>query len=307
MSTESVTPAETRVMPRGNWMDESGAIVDPAIPAFLGKLDTGGRRATRLDLAHWLVSPENPLTARVFVNRLWKFYFGTGISKTLDDFGARGEWPTHPELLDWLACEFRDGPEQGSGHSWDIKHMIKLMVMSRTYRQTSFASESLRQRDPYNRLLARQSSFRIDAEMVRDNALAISGLLVDKIGGPSVKPYQPVGYWDQLNFPTRIDTNDHGASLYRRGLYTFWCRTFLQPSLQAFDAASREECTVERVNSNTPMQALALLNDPTYVEAARVLAEKTLREGGPGVKERIEWSFSRAMARKPEPQEFKLF
>jgi hypothetical protein len=246
------------------------------------------------------------------VNRLWKLYFGTGLSKTLDDFGSRGEWPTHPELLDWLACEFRDGQPptldpRPSAPPWDIKHMIKLVVMSRTYRQTSFASETLRQRDPYNRLLARQSSFRIDAEMVRDNALAISGLLVDKIGGPSVKPYQPAGYWDQLNFPKRIYTNDHGVSLYRRGLYSFWCRTFLQPSLQAFDAASREECTVERVNSNTPMQALALLNDPTYVEAARVLAEKTLREGGPGVKERIEWSFSRALARKPEPREFKLF
>jgi len=308
----SMEPRTIRVLPRGNWMSDDGEVVTPAVPGFLASPKPGDKRATRLDLAHWLVSRENPLAARVFVNRLWKLYFGTGISKTLDDFGSRGEWPTHPELLDWLACEFRDGHTStlDTRHSvppWDIKHMIKLMVMSRTYRQTSFASETLRQRDPYNRLLARQSSFRIDAEMVRDNALAISGLLVDKIGGPSVKPYQPAGYWDQLNFPKRTYTNDHGASLYRRGLYSFWCRTFLQPSLQAFDAASREECTVERVNSNTPMQALALLNDPTYVEAARVLAEKTLREGGPAVKDRIEWSFSRTLARKPEPQEFQIF
>jgi hypothetical protein len=311
----SMEPRTIRVLPRGNWMSDDGDIVAPAVPAFLGVQLPSDKRATRLDLAHWLVSKENPLTSRVFVNRLWKLFFGAGLSKTLDDLGSRGEWPTHPELLDWLACEFRDGSSSPdstldtrfSASAWNIKHVVKLMVMSRTYRQTSFASEKLRQRDPYNRLLARQSSFRIDAEMVRDNALAISGLLVDKIGGPSVKPYQPAGYWDQLNFPKRIYTNDHGASLYRRGLYTFWCRTFLQPSLQAFDAASREECTVERVNSNTPMQALALLNDPTYVEAARVLAEKTLREGGTGVKERIEWSFSRALARKPEPQEFKLF
>ncbi len=311
----AVEPRTVRVLPRGNWMSDDGEIVTPRVPAFLAARTTTEKRATRLDLAHWFVSKENPLTARVFVNRLWKLYFGTGISKTLDDFGSRGEWPTHPELLDWLACEFRDGESsprpatlaRPSAPPWDIKHMIKLMVMSRTYRQTSFASETLRQRDPYNRLLARQSSFRIDAEMVRDNALAISGLLVDKIGGPSVKPYQPPGYWDQLNFPKRTYTNDHGDALYRRGLYSFWCRTFLQPSLQAFDAASREECTVERVNSNTPMQALALLNDPTYVEAARALAEKTLREGGPGVKERIEWSFSRTLARKPEPQEYQLF
>src|SRR6266446_3663473 len=191
-------------------------------------------------------------------------------------------------------------------HAWDIKHMVKLMVMSRTYRQTSVANDTLRQRDPFNRLLARQSSFRIDAEMVRDNALAISGLLVDKVGGPSVKPYQPAGYWDQLNFPKRTYTNDQGVALYRRGLYTFWCRTFLQPSLQAFDAASREECTVERINSNTPLQALALLNDPTYVEAARSLAEHILREGGRDVKQRIDWTFARALARKPNARELKL-
>ena len=311
MKTVPATLATVAVEPRGNWMSDDGEIVTPAVPRFLAtsgeKLEAATKlqnRATRLDLAKWLVSRDNPLTARVFVNRLWKLYFGTGISKTLDDFGSRGEWPSHPELLDWLACEFMG--EGGTDHPWNIKHMIKLMVMSRTYRQTSVANNTLRQRDPFNRLLARQSSFRIDAEMVRDNALAISGLLVDKVGGPSVKPYQPAGYWDQLNFPKRTYTNDQGAALYRRGLYTFWCRTFLQPSMQAFDAASREECTVERINSNTPLQALALLNDPTYVEAARSLAEHILREGGRDVSQRIDWTFARALARKPNAQEFRL-
>jgi hypothetical protein len=299
LATVHVKPRVTRVLPRGNWMVDTGDIVSPAVPTFLAHVPPGKARATRLDLANWVVARDNPLTARVFVNRLWKIYFGIGISKTLDDFGARGEWPTHPELLDWLATEFMDS-------GWDVKHMVKLMVMSHTYRQTAVASDKLRERDPDNRLLARQSSFRLDAEMVRDNALAVSGLLVDKIGGPSVKPYQPDGYWDQLNFPKRTYQADHGEALYRRGLYTFWCRTFLQPSLQAFDAPSREECTIERVNSNTPLQALALLNDPTYVEAARSLAEEILRHGGAQVDERIDWAFMQTLDRKPSQKELQL-
>jgi hypothetical protein len=294
--TVSIAPGVTRILPQGNWMNETGEIVAPAVPGFLAHAPSGKERATRLDLAKWLVARDNPLTARVFVNRLWKLYFGTGLSKTLDDFGTRGEWPAHPELLDWLATEFMDC-------GWDVKHMVKLMVMSHTYRQTTVASDKLRERDPDNRLLARQSSFRLDAEMVRDNALAISGLLKNKIGGPSVKSYQPAGYWDQLNFPKRTWVSDHGDALYRRGLYTFWCRTFLQPSLQAFDAPAREECTIERVNSNTPLQALALLNDPAYVEAARGLAEQIVRHGGPKVDDRINWAFMRALDRKPNKQE----
>jgi hypothetical protein len=296
LATVSVEPRVTRVLPRGNWMSDAGEIVSPAVPAFLARFPAGKERQTRLDLAKWIVARDNPLTARVYVNRLWKMYFGTGISKTLDDFGTRGEWPTHPELLDWLATEFMD-------NGWDIKHLVKLMVMSHTYRQTAVASDALRERDPDNRLLARQSSFRLDAEMVRDNALAVSGLLVDKIGGPSVKPYQPAGYWDQLNFPTRTWEADHGDALYRRGLYTYWCRTFMQPSLQAFDAPGREECTIERVNSNTPLQALVLLNDPTYVEAARCLAEKIVRQGGQKVDDRIDWTFMRTLDRKPNKEE----
>lgn len=299
LATVSVEPRTIRILPRGNWMNDSGEIVMPAVPTFLNHTPVGKERLTRLDLAKWLVSRDNPLTARVFVNRLWKMYFGTGISKSVDDFGTRGEWPTHPQLLDWLATEFMDS-------GWNVKHMVKLMVMCHTYRQTAVASDELRERDPDNRLLARQSAFRLDAEEVRDNALSISGLLVGKIGGPSVKPYQPVGYWDQLNFPKRTYVADHGDSLYRRGLYTFWCRTFLQPSLQAFDAPSREECTIERVHSNTPLQALALLNDPTYVEAARCLAEDIVREGGKKVDDRINWTFMRALDRKATKQEMAL-
>ncbi len=297
--TVAVPPRTTRILPRGNWMNDSGEIVTPTVPHFLPSSITGTNRATRLDLAHWLVSRDNPLTARVFVNRLWKIYFGTGLSKNLDDFGSRGEWPTHPELLDWLATEFMDS-------GWDVKHMVKLIVTSETYRQSSECSDKMRERDPFNRLLARQSALRFDAEMVRDNALAVSGLLSPKIGGPSVKPYQPAGYWDQLNFPKRTWDNDTGESVYRRGLYTFWCRTFLQPSLQAFDAPSREECTIERVNSNTPLQALALLNDTTYVEAARALAEETMQHGGAKTDDCINWTFNRTLERKPTSQEFKL-
>ena len=299
LSTVTTEPRIMRVLPRGNWMSEAGEIVTPAVPSFLPHAEPAGRRATRLDLARWLIARDNPLTARVFVNRLWKQFYGTGLSKTLDDSGIRSEWPTHPELLDWLAMEFMDS-------GWDIKHVVKLMVMANTYRQTSVTTRKLQERDPFNRLLARQSSFRLDAEMVRDNALAISGLLVDKVGGPSVKVYQPPGYWDMLNFPKRTYESDHGESQYRRGLYTFWCRTFLQPSVQAFDAPSREECTVERVNSNTPLQALALLNDPTYVEAARVLAEQVVRKAGTKVEDRINWAFMRVLDRKPNQEELEV-
>jgi len=297
--TVAVEPRVMRVLPRGNWMRDDGDIVTPAVPHFLPHADSGTNRLTRLDLAHWLVSRDNPLTARVFVNRLWKQFYGIGITKSLDDSGSRAEWPTHPELLDWLAAEFVDC-------GWDVKHIVKLMVMSETYRQSSVATKKLEERDPFNRLLARQSAIRLEAEMVRDNVLAVSGLLVDKVGGPSVKPYQPNGYWDQLNFPKRAYVSDHGDSEYRRGLYTFWCRTFAHTSLLAFDAPSREECTVERVNSNTPMQALALLNDPTYVEAARTLAEQVVRKGGVSVKDRINWTYLRTLDRKPTSEEFKL-
>jgi hypothetical protein len=287
------------MLPRGNWLDDSGQPVSPAIPVFLGVLPVEQRRPTRLDLAHWLVAPGNPLTSRVFVNRLWKMYFGTGLSKSLEDLGSQGEWPTHPELLDWLAVEFR---EKG----WDVKHMVRLLVTSGTYRQSSTQTKAARAADPFNRLLSAQSRYRIDAEFVRDNALAISGLLVRRVGGESVKPYQPDGYWDYLNFPRRSWQEDKGEGQHRRGMYTHWQRSFLHPSLLAFDAPSREECTAERTRSNIPQQALVLLNDPTYVEAARVFGAKIVAEGGASPAERITWAYRRALARDPLPAEVKL-
>jgi len=290
------TPRTIRILPRGNWLDDSGPEVAPAVPERLGRLDTGDRRATRLDLARWLMDPEHPLVARTMVNRLWQLFFGAGLSRTVEDMGSQGEPPTHPELLDWLAREYIES-------GWDTKHVIELMVTSATYRQSSHADADLRQRDPENRWLARQGRFRLDAEMVRDSALAISGLLVEEIGGPSVKPYQPAGYWAHLNFPTREWQKDQGERIYRRGLYTHWQRTFLQPSLLAFDAPSREECTARRPRSNTPQQALALLNDPTYVEASRVFAERLMREGGDSAQSRLDFAFRQALSRSPSAEE----
>jgi hypothetical protein len=298
--TTAGPPRVTHVLARGNWLDETGPVMEPVVPAAFGKLDVpAGKRATRLDLAKWLVSRDNPLTARVMANRLWKLYFGTGISKSLEDLGSQGEWPTNPDLLDWLSVEFMDS-------KWDVKHMVRLLVTSGAYRQSSQIRPELKDTDPYNRLVARQSSFRLDAEMVRDNALAVSGLLVKKLGGKSVFPYQPAGYWFALNFPTREWQNDTGEGLYRRGLYTHWQRSFLHPSLLAFDAPTREECVVERPRSNVPQQALALLNDPTYVEAARTFAERVIREGGPATPARLNWAFETALSRKPSAEEVQV-
>jgi len=295
--SEATTPGETRILARGNWMDESGEVVQPAVPAFLGKLQTGGQRATRLDLANWLVSPGNPLTARVFVNRVWRQFFGAGLSKVLDDLGSQGEWPTHPELLDWLAAEFVK-PEWNAEptHAWDMKHLVRTIVLSQTYRQSSQPTSQLAERDPDNRLFARQSRYRVEAEVVRDSALSVSGLLVEKFGGPSAKPYQPDGYLATLNFPRREYSASHGEDLYRRGVYTFWQRSFLHPSLLTFDAPTREECTINRATSNTPLQALVLLNDPIYVEAARVFAANILKQQG-GLAERVNWAMQRALDR----------
>ncbi len=300
---EATTPGETRILARGNWMDDSGEIVEPAVPAFLGKLDTGGRRATRLDLANWLVSPENPLTPRVFVNRVWRQFFGTGLSKVLDDLGSQGEWPAHPELLDWLAAEFVKPEWQAEGaHSWDVRHLIRTIVTSEAYRQTSQSTPLLDERDPDNRLLGRQTRFRVEAEVVRDAALSVSGLLVEKFGGPSAKPYQPDGYLATLNFPKREYSASRGDDLYRRGVYTFWQRAFLHPSLLTFDAPTREECAINRVTSNTPLQALVLLNDPTYVEAARVFAANVLKSRR-GLGGRVDWAVERALDREPTKEE----
>ncbi len=293
--TQSTEPRMVRVLARGNWMDESGEVVEPAFPSVFGEHSADGKRLTRLDLAHWIVSPDHPLTARVLANRLWKLLFGSGLSGKLDDLGAQGEWPSHPELLDETAQWLVDT-------GWDIKRWIKLVVMSKTYRQSSAVSASIAEQDPYNRLLARQARYRLDAEMVRDNALAISGLLVTKLGGKSVHPYQPPGYWSYLNFPQREWLNGSGEDLYRRGLYTHWQRQYLHPSLLVFDAPSREECTADRTRSNTPLQSLVLLNDPTYVEAARTFAEWILGQPGTDV-ERLDAAMQRTLSRSLFPKE----
>jgi hypothetical protein len=295
----SEQPSETRILGRGNFLDDSGEIVDPAVPAFLGKIDLpeGRTRASRLDLANWLVSRENPLTARVYVNRLWRRLFGNGLSKVLEDLGSQGEWPVHPELLDWLAVDFMES-------GWDMKRAVRTMVTSETYKQASIETPELLEKDPENRLLARQSRFRADAEIIRDIALSVSGLLAaDKFGGPSVRPYQPEGYLGALNFPKRDYSESRGADLYRRGIYTFWQRTFLHPSMTAFDGPSREECTLNRSGSNTPIQSLVLLNDPSYVEAARVFAQTLIAEAGPSVERRIALAFLRATGREATAEE----
>ncbi|MCB1233923.1 MAG: PSD1 domain-containing protein [Verrucomicrobiae bacterium] len=291
-------PRAMRVLPRGNWLDDSGDEVQPAVPEFLARAKIEGRRATRLDLANWIVSPDNPLTARAFVNRMWKLFYGRGLSRDLNDLGGQGQPPSHPELLDWLAVEFRDS-------GWDVKKLVTLLVGSGAYRQSSTPTPEAREKDPGNVWLARQGRWRLEAELVRDTALALSGLLVNDLGGRSVKPYQPAGFWEHLNFPKREWQADSGEKLYRRGLYTFWCRTFPHPALTAFDAPSREECTAERSRSNTPQQALVLLNDPVFVEAARVFAEKIARLPGDDAA-RIAVAWKTATGREPAAEESRV-
>jgi hypothetical protein len=302
---EAVTPREIRVLARGNWMDQTGEIVTPAVPAFLpqpaSQSADKSARLTRADLARWITSADNPLTPRVFANRLWAMLFGVGLSKRLDDLGAQGEPPVHPELLDYLAADFRDGRS--------FRRTIKLIVLSSAYRQSSVGSKESHERDPYNRLAARQGRFRLPAESVRDSALAVSGLLSKTVGGRSCRPYQPAGYYSQLNFPKREYQEDTGENLWRRSVYTHWQRTFLHPAMVAFDAPSREECTCERVRSSTPLQSLVLLNDPEFVEAARALAERTLREtrSGPVKSEgRLSFLFRAALQREPTADESKI-
>jgi hypothetical protein len=243
------------------------------------------------------VAPENPLTARVTVNRIWQLYFGQGLVKTVNDFGSHGERPSHPELLDYLATEF-----VASG--WDLKQLHKSIVMSATYRQSSRSTPELTRRDPDNRLLARGPRLRLSAEMVRDQALSVSGLLVEKLGGPSVLPYQPAGLWKELG--DADFTQDHGESLYRRSLYTFWKRTVAPPAMITFDAAGRESCRVLQTRTNTPLQALTLMNEVTFVEAARRLAERIVREGGSTPDERLSFAFRLVLARTPTPAELRV-
>lgn len=299
MVTESIKPREMRVLPRGNWLDDSGEIVTPAIPEFMGQVTASGDRATRLDLANWLVDPEHGaggLTARVMVNRLWHLFYGVGLSKSLYDFGGQGEPPVHPELLDNLAIDFYE-------NGWDVKRLIKRMVLTAAYQQSSQTTAEVRSVDPYNRYYSHQSRHRLSAEMVRDNALAVSGLLNPAYGGPSVRPYQPEGYYRHLNFPTRKYHATDGERQWRRGVYVHWQRQFLHPMLKAFDAPSREECTAQRPQSNTPLAALVLLNDPTFVEAARAFADRILTEAPQDDAQRIDFAYQLALSRNAEPQE----
>ena len=298
---DAAAPRPTFILKRGRYdMPDTTRRVNPGVPASLPGLPKDAK-PNRLGLAMWLTSPENPLTARVVVNRIWQHHFGTGLVKTAENFGIQGEPPTHPELLDWLASELiRSG--------WNIKAMHRLIVTSATFRQQSSSSPALLARDPENRLLARGPRFRLPAEIVRDNALAIAGLLVKKIGGPSVKPYQPAGLWEELagGAGEKPYVQDKGPGLYRRSLYVYRKRTVPHPLMATFDAPSREVCQVKRPRTNTPLQALELLNDLTYVEAARRLAQLAIDNGGTSDTDRIKYAFRRALAREPSGPELKL-
>jgi mono/diheme cytochrome c family protein len=295
---EMKKPRDSFVLVRGDYRNQTEK-VQPGVPAMLPPLPKDAP-LNRLTLAKWLVDPGHPLTSRVAVNRFWQMYFGYGIVKTQEDFGVQGELPVHPELLDWLATEFvRTG--------WDVRAMQRLIVTSATYRQSSKVTPALLERDPENRLLARGPRVRLPAELIRDTALAAAGLLNDAVGGPSVLPYQPPGLWEEMAFGEGFSgqryEQSHGKDLYRRGMYTLWKRTVPPASLATFDAPSREKCAARRALTNTPLQALVLLNDPTYVEAARGLAQRALLEGGKDEKGRIVYAFRLATARKPERKE----
>jgi hypothetical protein len=295
---ERTEPRDTFVFARGLY-DRPGDKVTAGVPASLPGLKTAAAAPNRLDLARWLVAPENPLTARVAVNRYWQMYFGAGLVKSTEDFGTQGDWPSHPELLDWLATEFmRTG--------WDVKAMQRLIVTSAVYRQESKVSAALLERDPENRLLARGPRFRLPAQFIRDQALAASGLLVPRLGGPPVKPYQPEGLWSAtagINSNTTKYEPDTGESLHRRSLYSYWKRAVPPPAMMVFDAADREVCSVKRRLTNTPLQALNLLNDITYVEAARALAAQVLAPPASSEAERIRRLWQRVLAREPSQRE----
>ncbi|MDP3072812.1 MAG: PSD1 and planctomycete cytochrome C domain-containing protein [Opitutaceae bacterium] len=292
-------PRDTFILNRGDYAQPT-VQVSAATPAALPPLPAGAP-ANRLGLAHWIVARENPLTARVAVNRFWKLFFGTGLVATPADFGAQGEWPSHPELLDWLAVDFME-------HGWDVKRLVRLIVTSAAYRQSSAATPAQLERDPHNRLLARGPRFRLPAEFVRDQALAVSGLLVPRLGGPSVNPYTPGDLWREVSHygssPATAQTfvQDHGEKLYRRSLYTYWKRTAPPPSMMAFDAPNREVCTVARGNTTTPLQALVTLNDPQFVEAARAFAERIIARPGQDAA-RLGWAFAECLSRPPRSKE----
>jgi hypothetical protein len=291
---ERSEPRETYIHNRGNFLDK-GKVVTAGVPAFLKQPEA--KQMNRLTLAKWLVDPENPLPARVTVNRLWERFFGTGLVKTSDDFGFQGEAPSHPELLDWLATEFiRNG--------WDMKAIQKAIVMSATYQQSAETTDELLKKDLYNRLLAHGPRFRLDPETIRDQALAVSGLLNAEIGGPSVYPVQPANLWKEIGFlRPEIGMDEwplsEGSDMYRRGVYTFWRRVCTYPLFATFDAPSREVCAAKRPRTNTPLQALAGLNETTLMEAARVFAQRILLNGGSTPEKQMEYAFELCTARQP--------
>jgi Protein of unknown function (DUF1553)/Protein of unknown function (DUF1549)/Planctomycete cytochrome C len=309
---ERKQPRETFVLQRGIY-NKYGAKVQPGIPKALPPLSKGAPN-NRLGLAQWLVSKDNPLTARVTVNRLWQMFFGVGLVKTAEDFGIQGEPPSHPELLDWLAVEFMEPGEPGASATgvlrsltlparptWDVKHILRLIVTSAAYRQQSRTSSLALEKDPDNRFLSRFPRLRLGSFTLRDQALAFSGLLVDKIGGPPVRPYQPPGLWEDFSFNQIKYTQDKDESLYRRSLYTFWRRSIGPPDM--FDTPARQVCTVRQARTNTPLHALTLMNDTIYVEAARVLAERVMNEGGATPEDRLRYMFRLATARNPSDAE----
>ena len=298
---EMEKPRESFILNRGLF-NQPGEKVEPGVLASLPALPADAPK-NRLALAQWITDPQHPLMARVTVNRFWKLAMGSGLVKTLNDFGSQAEWPSHPELLDWLATEF-------TGSSWNVKHLMRLIVTSAAYRQSTRVTDEKLQRDPENRLYSRGPRFRLTGEEIRDTALAVSGLLTPKIGGPSVSPYQPEGLWEELSSRTdskkwsaQTFVQSHGADLYRRSMYTFWKRTSPPPQMQTFDAPDRETCVVNRERANTPLQALVLMNDPTYIEASRILAERIMTTGGATPEERVRYAFRVATARFPSEKE----
>lgn len=303
---EMPQPRKAFVLKRGQY-DQPADEVQPDTPASLPPFPADAPR-NRLGLAQWLLAPNHPLTSRVAVNRNWNLFFGTGLVETVEDFGSQGQWPSHLDLLNWLAVEF--GGISTTTPRWDVKRLHRFIVTSGSYRQSSRVSAELLERDPQNRLLARGPRFRLQAEMIRDNALAVASLLSDHIGGPSVSPYQPAGLWDDVavgaDYEGTVYRQDKGEGLYRRSMYTFWKRTCPPPGLNTFDAPEREVCTARRSRTNTPLQALVLMNDPTYLEAARKLAERTMISGGDSPERRIEFACRLALSRRPTPAESKL-
>jgi hypothetical protein len=308
-------PRETFVLVRGQY-DQFGSKVEAKTPDSLSPFPQDAPH-NRLGLAKWLVAPEQPLTSRVIVNRYWQMLFGTGLVVTSEDFGSQGEQPTHPELLDWLACEFQRSTQpnvSGTGEErWNVKALLKLLVTSSTYRQESHVTPEGLKRDPDNRWLARGPRFRLHAELIRDQALAVSGLLKHRIGGASVSPYQPGDLWSELssredssNWTAQSFVQSHGDDLYRRGMYTFWKRTCPPVQLSTFDAPDRETCTVRRARTNTPLQALIMLNDPAYLEASRKLAERVLREASTDFTQRLRFLFRSITCRFPTDRELEV-